>query len=158
MNWQEVCEHPNLKDLPFKIELNEYGQVIMSPVKVYHSAFQGELEHLLRSHLPQGKTLPECAIATAQGTKVADVAWVSPERFRIIKTQDECSVAPEICIEVVSSSNSASEIKKKMDLYFKQGAQEFWYCDKNGNMSFYDQSGPLAKSSLAPDFPARIDL
>ena len=23
MNWQEVCEHPSLKDLPFKIELHE---------------------------------------------------------------------------------------------------------------------------------------
>ena len=23
MNWQEVCEHPSLKDLPFKIELEK---------------------------------------------------------------------------------------------------------------------------------------
>jgi hypothetical protein len=35
MNWQEVCEHPNLQNLPFK------------PAKVYHSAFQGEIEYLL---------------------------------------------------------------------------------------------------------------
>jgi len=38
MQWQEVCEHPSLQNLPFKIELNERGQVLMSPVKVYHSA------------------------------------------------------------------------------------------------------------------------
>lgn len=43
MNWQEVCEHPSLKNLPFKIELNEYGNIVMSPVKVYHSAFQVKL-------------------------------------------------------------------------------------------------------------------
>lgn len=146
MNWQEVCEHPSLKDLPFKIELNEYGQVVMSPVKVYHSAFQGEIEHLLRCHLPNGKTLPECAIATEQGTKVADVAWISPERFKEVRDETECSIAPEICIEVISASNSAGEIKKKMNLYFKQCAQEFWFCDKNGNMSFYDPNGPLANS------------
>ena len=108
MNWQEVCEHPSLKDLPFKIELNEYGQVVMSPVKVYHSAFQGEIEHLLRCHLPNGKTLPECAIATEQGTKVADVAWISPERFKEVRDETECSIAPEICIEVISASNSAA--------------------------------------------------
>ena len=29
MNWQEVCEHPSLQDLPFKIELNEKGEIIM---------------------------------------------------------------------------------------------------------------------------------
>jgi len=40
MNWQEVCEHKSLQDLPFKIELNEYGKIIMSPVKVYHSAIR----------------------------------------------------------------------------------------------------------------------
>ena len=31
MNWQEVCEDRSLQDLPFKIELNEYGQIVMSP-------------------------------------------------------------------------------------------------------------------------------
>ncbi|MDM8549434.1 hypothetical protein QUF72_05115 [Desulfobacterales bacterium HSG2] len=36
MNWQEVCEHSDLQNLPFKIELNERGQIIMSPAKAYH--------------------------------------------------------------------------------------------------------------------------
>jgi hypothetical protein len=71
MNWQEVCEHPSLKNLPFKIELNRDGKILMTPVKVSHSAFQGEIEFLLRSLLRSGKTLPECAIATTEGTKVA---------------------------------------------------------------------------------------
>ncbi len=44
MNWQQVCEHKDLQNLPFKIELNQRGQIIMSPAKVYHSAYQGEIE------------------------------------------------------------------------------------------------------------------
>ena len=40
MNWQEVCEHPGLQNLPFKIELDEKGKILMSPVKVYHSVYQ----------------------------------------------------------------------------------------------------------------------
>ncbi len=39
MNWQEVCEHPSLQNLPFKIELDEYGNIVMSPVKIYHSLY-----------------------------------------------------------------------------------------------------------------------
>ena len=35
MQWHEVCEHPSLQNLPFKIELNERGQILMSPVKVW---------------------------------------------------------------------------------------------------------------------------
>ena len=42
MNWQEVCNHKSLQDLPFKIELNNQGQVLMSPVKVYHSLFKAK--------------------------------------------------------------------------------------------------------------------
>lgn len=32
MEWREVVEHPSLKDLPFKIETNEWGKIIMAPV------------------------------------------------------------------------------------------------------------------------------
>ncbi|MCP4104532.1 MAG: hypothetical protein GY749_03190 [Desulfobacteraceae bacterium] len=53
MNWQQVCEHPNLENLPFKIELNERGQIIMSPVKVIHSAYQGRIEYILRTLFAQ---------------------------------------------------------------------------------------------------------
>lgn len=158
MNWQEVCDNPSLKNLPFKIELNEYGKVIMSPVKVYHSAFQGEIEFLLRTLLKTGKTLPECAIATRKGTKVADVAWISDTRFAIVKQETECSIAPEICIEVVSSSNSRQEMHEKRVLYFEAGAEEVWVCDDAGRVVFYDKDGELISSKRAPGFPAKIDL
>lgn len=34
--------------------------------------------------------------------------------------------APEICIEIVSPSNSKIEIQGKVDLYLARGAQEVW--------------------------------
>src|SRR6266700_3024712 len=86
---------------------------IMSPVKVYHSAFQGEIGFLLKSMRPDGKVLSECAVKTRKGTKVADVAWAADSRFQIIKQDAECSVAPQVCVEVVSSSNTAAEIEEK---------------------------------------------
>lgn len=157
MNWQEVCEHPELQNLPFKIELNANGQILMSPVKVLHSLYQGKIEYLLRSLLPLGEALPECAIKTHQGTKVADVAWVSTERLAIIKYETECSIAPEICIEVCSRSNTDEEMTEKRTLYFEQGAQEVWICDQNGQMSFYNSQGQLAQSKLVPKFPNKIE-
>jgi Uma2 family endonuclease len=157
MKWEEVCEHPSLRNLPFKIELNERGEVIMNAVKVIHSLYQGEIEYLLRSILKNGRTLPECAIKTQQGTKVADVAWATKERVNLIKYETECSIAPEICVEVYSSSNSDDELEEKRRLYFTSGALEVWLC-KNGEMSFFDHNGPLEKSSLASDFPLRIEI
>jgi hypothetical protein len=36
MNWQEACADPSLTDLPYKIELNQWGQTIMSPADYQH--------------------------------------------------------------------------------------------------------------------------
>ncbi|MDQ5908877.1 MAG: hypothetical protein QG599_970 [Pseudomonadota bacterium] len=157
MNWQEVCDDRHLRNLPFKIELNQYGQVVMSPVKVYHSAFQGRIGTLLYELLGI-YVLDECAIATLKGTKVADVAWASPQRFQIVREEDECSIAPEICVEVISSSHSKREIREKIALYFSQGALECWTCDEHGKMTFYAPDGLLEQSILAPDFPVNVDL
>ena len=38
MKWQEVLEDKSLQDLPYKIELNAWGQIVMSPAKVRHSS------------------------------------------------------------------------------------------------------------------------
>jgi len=158
MNWQEVCEHPSLKNLPFKIELDEVGRVIMSPVKIYHSILQGEIEFLLRSLLKEGKTLPECAIKTSKGTKVADVAWVSLDLLSKIKTETEASIAPEICVEITSASNTQKEMAEKRQLYFEAGAKEVWMCNENGKLSFFNAEQHLLHSVLAPAFPEKIDL
>jgi Uma2 family endonuclease len=158
MNWQEVCEHPSLKDLPFKIELDEYGHVVMSPVKLYHSALQGEIEFLLRCLLRKGKTLPECAIKTSKGTKVADVAWVSSGLWAKIKAETEASMAPEICVEVISSSNTQQEMAEKRQLYFAAGAKEVWMCDETGAIRFFNGQGELGRSVLVVEFPEQVDV
>jgi Uma2 family endonuclease len=158
MNWQEVCDHPSLKDLPFKIELDELGRIIMSPVKLYHSFFQGEIGFLLRTLLKDGKTLPECAIKTRKGTKVADVAWVSSATWEKIKTEADASIAPEICVEVISASNSKKEMLEKRKLYFEAGAKEVWLCNEQGEMQFFNAQQALSRSLLVPDFPEKVDI
>ena len=158
MDWKEVTENPNLRDLPFKIELNEYGQIVMNPVKLSHSAYQGEISHLLKNINPDGRTLVECAIWTRSGTKVADVAWFSDERWAGQKDNPEASIAPELCVEVASMSTSEREMKMKRQLYFEQGAREFWFCDDYGNLSFYDANGKTQCSMLFPEFPNKIDI
>jgi len=157
MNWQELCEDPGLRNLPFKMELNEKGQIIMSPVKVCRSLYQAEITYLLRSILKGGKALTGCAVKTRKGTKVADAAWASLKRLERIRHETECSVAPEICVEVISLSNTDDEIKEKAALYFESGSQEVWICKADGAIEFYSAEGKLAHSALAPDFPKKIE-
>jgi Uma2 family endonuclease len=156
MEWQEVCENKTLQDLPFKIELNKWGQIVMSPVKVKHSFYQGRIQALLNCLTSQGEVMPECAIETKDGVKVADVVWASDERANIILEETAASIAPEICIEVMSASNTFEEIETKKNLYLEVKAQEVWICDGDGYMKFYNQQGELNKSLLIPNFPQKI--
>lgn len=158
MQWQEVCDHSDLQNLPFKIELDEKGRILMSPMKVYHSVFQGEIAAMLRMHRKDGKILTECAIKTYKGTKVADVAWSSEKIFARIWQENECSVAPEVCIEILSQSNTDDEMEEKKSLYFSKGACEVWICDENGNIRFFIPGDEMKQSRIFPHFPGRIQL
>jgi Uma2 family endonuclease len=156
MDWAEVVAHPSLQDLPFKIETNEFGQIVMNPVKINHSIYQSKISNLLQNMGTDGLTLTECAVETRRGTKCADVAWASNKILEIIGGKTQADIAPEICVEVVSISNSPREMKQKRKLYFEQGAKEVWLCDENGNMQFFDEEGELTKSIWFPDFPSNI--
>jgi Uma2 family endonuclease len=156
MKWEEVCELKELQDLPFKIELNKWGQIVMSPVKIKHSFYQGRIQRLLESLLNTGEVMPECAIDTSDGVKVADVVWCSDERFTQIEDEISASIAPEICIEVRSSSNTSDEMEFKKQLYLEAQAIEVWLCNEPGQMKFYNAQGELDKSLLVPEFPKEI--
>ncbi|MTJ06609.1 MULTISPECIES: Uma2 family endonuclease [unclassified Anabaena] len=156
MKWEDVCEHKQLQDLPFKIELNKWGQIVMSPVKIKHSFYQGRIQRLLESLLKTGEVMPECAINTSDGVKVADVVWCSEARFDQIQDEISASIAPEICIEVKSTGNTFDEMEFKKKLYLEAQAIEVWLCNEQGKIKFYNQQGELKNSLLVPDFPNQI--
>jgi hypothetical protein len=47
MTWQAICDNPFLRDLPFKIETNEWGQIVTSPASNRHGWLQVEIARLL---------------------------------------------------------------------------------------------------------------
>ncbi|HZV36023.1 MAG TPA: Uma2 family endonuclease [Verrucomicrobiae bacterium] len=156
MTWAEACNDKRLQNLPYKIEINRQGKIIMSPTRNKHGFYQSKIDALLHQLLPHGHGIIECAIDTPEGTYVADVTWVSPERFKIIEDEISSSIAPEICVEVWSASNTPEEIAMKRRLYLEKGAVEFWYCDAEGRITHFDKSGELPQSKLCPRFPKQI--
>lgn len=157
MTWPEVCDDKRLADLPFKVELNRFGKIEMSPTRNIHGYFASEIAQRLKQLMGSGKTLVECAVNTAEGVKVADAAWASDRTFVVIRNEASCSTAPEICVEVTSPSNQRAEIDFKRQLYLRAGAREFWVCDEEGNVEFFGADGVLERSALCPSFPRKLD-
>ncbi|MEE9344952.1 MAG: Uma2 family endonuclease [Methylococcales bacterium] len=130
----------------------------MSPAKRYHSALQIRIAIIFEQLLENGLALSKCAIKTNKGTKVADVAWVSSTVWEKIKDNAEASISPQICVEIVSTSNTQQEMSEKSQLYFETGAKEAWLCNEQGQLSFFNSEHTLIHSELAPQFPAKIDV
>ncbi len=159
MEWREVVEHPSLKNLPFKIETNEWGKIMMAPASYAHGLYQSLIDRTLASLAKSGQTSTECPVKTSKGTKVADVAWVSPaflKKHGIKKL--ELPESPEVVVEIESPSNTVAELEEKRLLYFEKGAREFWLCDENGNMRFFNPQGELERSELFGEFPGHVDI
>jgi Uma2 family endonuclease len=60
---------------------------------------------------------------------VADVAFVSRERYNRIPLDGNLAGAPDLAIEVLSPSNRDSEIEEKRKLCLENGSREFWVVD-----------------------------
>lgn len=154
--WDEIAKDPSLRNLPYKVETNRRGQIVLSPHRNRHSALQEDIQDLLREHAPDGRQPPEFAIATSEGVKVPDVIWSSPERWsQMLETGDPTTLAPEICVEVTSSSNTEEEIEDKRTLYRKAGAEEVWGVDADNRIHFYDGE-EIEHSRIAPDCPTQL--
>lgn len=147
MQWSEVIDNPYLKDLPFKIELNRYGKIEMTPASNKHSRLQLYIGALLERKLKKGVALTECSIQTTDGVKVADVAWCSKEFIKRYNYETPYSHSPELCIEIVSPSNSKEEMNNKVKLYLEAGANEVWILWENGITEYYDMTGKIEQSS-----------
>ncbi|MDR3568240.1 MAG: Uma2 family endonuclease [Syntrophobacteraceae bacterium] len=158
MEWREVVEHPSLQDLPFKIETNAEGYIMMVAAKNKHRGYQARITAWFEHHGEENKAIPACSIQTSDGVKIADVAWRSTEFIKRNKYNDPYEESPEVVVEVISPSNSEKAMKGKMSLYFEAGAKEVWFCDDEGNMRFFNPQGELGKSGLFGQFPGRIDI
>ena len=57
-----------------------------------------------------------------------DVAYVSFQRWpqRFIPSTNAWEIAPELAVEVVSPTNSATEIQEKVQDYFQHGVELVW--------------------------------
>ncbi|GMT48869.1 MAG: hypothetical protein IEMM0008_0408 [bacterium] len=51
MQWSEVLEEKCLEDLSYKIELNEWGKIVMSPASNSHGMYQLEIGYALKHDL-----------------------------------------------------------------------------------------------------------
>lgn len=159
--WSELLADTELARYPGRIETDRHGHVVITSLpSPSHGSLQSEMAHLLHVRARDGRVITGCPISTADGVKAADVAWASPATMRELGERVSFPRAPELCVEVLSPSNTDEEIREKITLYFDAGALEVWTCAESGVVTFFraGETTAFTSSLLFPDFPLPIVL
>ncbi len=111
-------------------ELDEGELSVMSPGRPRHNRVRDRLAHRLM-HVVEERGLGEIFIETefrlsADTVRIPDVAFVPAERARQIDPDRPIEGAPALAIEVVSPTDLAEDLARKVDQYLAAGAQAVW--------------------------------
>ena len=155
--YRELCDDRRFENVPGKIEIDPWGRLLMSPATPYHGTLQAELCHRLKASLG-GRVISEAPIVTGDQVMVADAAWVTDEFAQRHLFDNPLTVAPEICVEVVSPSNSRKELQEKIAAYLAAGAIEVWIVyPKSKRIECFTAQGLVPASNYAVDLAGLFD-
>ena len=146
VRWAQVIADATLQDLPYKIELNAWGNIEMSPASNRHGILQARIASELTRQLSRGEVITGCSVLTQIGVRVPDVAWASSEFLDVHGDTTPFPRAPDLCEVIVSPSNSDAEIQAKTEAYLAAGAQEVWLVSEDGSIRFVDAAGARQSS------------
>ena len=151
--WRQLGSDPLVAAIPFKVELNEKGAIEVSPPTTRHAFLQAFVARELQRQRPDGTTFTECPVETEIGMRIPDVVWASPEFMQLHGTESEFRAGPDLCVEVLSPTNTRPEIDEKIAAYLAAGAREVWVVGADGVPEVHTADGQMAASALGFDLP-----
>jgi Uma2 family endonuclease len=155
--YRELCDDPCFANIAGKIEIDLWGRTVMSPAAApYHGRLQIKLADKLASL--GGERTAEAPIATPLGLFVADLAWSRQKSPPGAEDVNPLMAAPDLCIEVVSPSNSRPELREKTAAYLAAGAEEVWIVyPRSKRIEVHGRQGLLEHSRFPVDLADLFD-
>jgi Uma2 family endonuclease len=121
------AEFEQLPEDEYKHELLEGEHIVCPPPGLEHSDYQHWLRDILLPHAKgRGRVYVEA------GYKLGSRSWLQPDVSLATNEQRKkvsgkyLEGAPVLAIEVISESNTAREIDRKIGLLFEHGCEEIW--------------------------------
>lgn len=143
--WQALAADPESPDY---FELDQFGELILSPKPTTgHQRVASQIAWTLRTQLG-GEGVTEVSVVTDRGVRVPDVVWMPGDRWAACKGQSPLEVVPDVCVEVLSPSNTRQEIEMKVGAYLRGGAREVFVVGLKGEIEIFGPRGKLDASAL----------
>lgn len=156
-----VDEYRELPDRSDVIQELHFGQLVtLTFPKKGHSELQRRLVQLLQPLAgSKGMVAAELPFRALReyDLRAADIAFVSQARWDATDEDDNLHGSPELVIEVLSPSNTKSEIRDKAALCLSTGAAEFWVVDpKRKSITVTLGSGETGVYEVGDQIPIQL--
>jgi Uma2 family endonuclease len=127
LTFAEVTKLPEPEGLSY-YELHNGEVVQLTRPALNHMYIQKRLQTLLDSASAAGSAFVEVGLRMLNEYeyRIADVAWSPREHWARMDPAGQFMGVPELVIEVLSPSNTASEMLDKKQICLENGAVEFW--------------------------------
>lgn len=129
---EEFSRHPEWG----RCELKRGRVIPMPPPKPRHGLLVVEVAYRLRAFVDRarlGRVMAESGVQTESDPDTVrgpDASFMSTERFAQVRTQDRYpTLMPEICIEVISPSDTLPNLRDKANEYLAAGSLLVWVVD-----------------------------
>jgi len=156
-----------------RYELDE-GELVSMPFPTpFHNNVAGEIYIALRSFARSsllGHVFPSdtgYVLSREQATvRGPDVSFVTAHRYRSIDLKRDIEGAPDLAIEVVSPSETAADLHKKIGQYLSAGSHLVWIVypdsreievhDRNFSIRLFRENDTLVAPDLLPGFAIQV--
>lgn len=120
------AEFEQLPDAPGKRELIDGELIELPPPKFSHSVIARRVHELLLSGPNKSQVWMETGYRIAGGWLQPDLSVTWPDQPL---ENDYLTGAPMLAVEILSPSNTAAQVERKLTLFFQEGSQEIWVID-----------------------------
>ncbi len=165
MSFAEFEQLPERSERGSRYELR-HGELVQVPPPLQgHSRVQWQLRRLFEQVVgDRGAVHTEvCFRALPEGEfRIADVAFISAERWNGADPGGYLMGAPDLVVEVLSPSNTAAEMLDKEQLCLRNGSKQFWLVDMKQRLikvtTSDGQTAIYGSGQQIPVFGATIDV
>lgn len=155
-------------------ELIEGVIIYREPTGFLHGVITGELACLVSNYIREHQaglvTIVKTGYRLADNTVIApDIAFIRADRVPKDPVEGFVPLAPDLAVEVMSPSNNASEMSRKIDLLMQHGTQVIWIVHPktktidvysadadNVKVTFLKIDDTLTGGTVLPDFTLKL--
>lgn len=149
---------PRFVDFAGKIEINQYGDLLVNAASRLHIVVQKRLAAYLEEHLG-GEAMTEMPVkvplrkSRSVKLRVPDISWSSQAGFFDGPPELKVMTRPaELCVEIKSDSNTLKDLRDKRDELLEAGAKEVWFVfPELRRVEFYGPEGVRRRTQFSID-------